>query len=104
MSIIVQPGTRLFSTVCATEMIAVRAPGEEIALTIGGLEPVLSADQRGGQASPVDGHGDGSLVGKRYVNDDHTIELLCTKAGSGSAAIDGAVLAVKDAKPLPASD
>ena len=104
MSIALKPGTRLFSAVCATEMIAVRAPGDEVALTIGGAEPVLSADERDASATPAEGYAEGSLIGKRYVNEDNSIELLCTKAGPGSAAIDGTVLAIKDAKPLPASD
>ena len=104
MSIALKPGTRLFSAVCATEMIAVRATGDDVALTIGGAEPVLSAGDRDESGSPAEDHAEGSLLGKRYVNDDNSIELLCTKAGPGSAAIDGTLLAVKDAKPLPASD
>jgi len=104
MTIALKPGTRLFSAVCTTEMIAVRAPGGEVALTIGGAEPVLSADERDAAATPAEGFADGSVIGKRYVDADNTIELLCTKAGPGSAAIDGVVLGIKDAKPLPASD
>jgi hypothetical protein len=51
--------------------------------------------------APFDG---GSLVGKRYVNEDESIEILCTKAGAGSLSIGDAPLEVKGAKPLPASD
>ena len=40
MSMSIKPGTRLFSAVCSTEMIAVRAPGGEVAITIGGVAPV----------------------------------------------------------------
>ena len=54
--------------------------------------------------SVADGHGGGTLIGKRYVDDGDTIELLCTKAGDGLPAIDGQPLSIKDAKPLPASD
>jgi hypothetical protein len=43
-------------------------------------------------------------VGKRYVDPDESIEVLCTKAGAGSLSIGDAALAVKGAKPLPASD
>ena len=46
----------------------------------------------------------GTLLGKRYVDTDGAIELLCVKAGKGSLAIDGVALQTKDAKPLPSSD
>jgi hypothetical protein len=51
--------------------------------------------------APFDG---GTLVGKRYVNEDESIEILCTKPGAGSLSIGQAALNVKGAKPLPASD
>ena len=46
----------------------------------------------------------GTLLGKRYVDKDGTVELLCVKAGQGALAIDGVALQTKDAKPLPSSD
>lgn len=104
MTMILKPGTRLFSAVCATELIAVKAPTGEINLTIGGATPVLTAADRSGSAAVADGHGGGALMGKRYVDNENTIELLCTKAGEGLPALDGEVLATKEAKPLPASD
>jgi hypothetical protein len=104
MAINLKPGARLFSAVCTTEMIAVKAPGGDSALTIGGTAPVASAAERDGSASIVDGHGGGASMGKRYVDGDNTIELLCTKAGDGVPALDGVLFELKDAKPLPASD
>lgn len=50
---------------------------------------------------PFDG---GSLVGKRYVNEDESLEVLCTKAGDGSLSVGEAELTIKGAKPLPSSD
>lgn len=102
MSLTIKPGTRLYSAVCETQMIAVKAPADAIEITIGGA-PALTeaADASGGVA---DGHGGGTLIGKRYVDDGDTIELLCTKAGEGLPAIGGQPLSIKDAKPLPASD
>jgi hypothetical protein len=47
---------------------------------------------------------EGSLIGKRFAEPDLGIELLVTKAGAGSLALDGVALALKDAKPLPSSD
>ena len=103
MSIALKPGTRLLSAVCATEMIAVRAPGGEVDVTIGGAPPVLGAAERG-DGPVAEGFGGGTAMGKRYVDADETIELLCTKPGDGVPALDGTPLVLKDAKPLPASD
>ena len=104
MSITLKPGTRLFSAVCTTEMIAVKVPAGEAGLTIGGAAPVSSAADRDGTGSVADGHGGGVSMGKRYVDDADTIELLCTKAGDGVPALDGVLLQLKEAKALPASD
>jgi hypothetical protein len=52
----------------------------------------------------MDGADGGTRMGKRYTRDGDDLELLVTKAGRGSLAADGTALAVKDAKPLPASD
>lgn len=100
----VKPGTRLFSAVCSTEMIAVKGPGAPVDLTIGGATPVAAAADRrsGGRVAP--GHGGGALMGKRYVDADDTIELLCTKPGDGVPALGGVLLELKEAKAMPASD
>ena len=45
MSLTLKPGTRLFSAVCATEMIAVKAPADAVDLTIGGA-PALDRGRR----------------------------------------------------------
>ena len=104
MSITLKPGTRLFSAVCTTEMIAVKAPAGEVDLTIGGAAPVSSAADRDGSGQVADGHGGGVSMGKRYVDDADTVELLCTKAGDGIPALGGVPLVLKEAKALPASD
>ena len=102
MSLTIKPGTRLFSAVCDTQMIAVKAPADTIELTIGGAPALIEAAAPGGVVA--DGHGGGTLIGKRYVDEGDTIELLCTKAGDGVPALDGQLMSIKDAKPLPASD
>lgn len=104
MSMTLKPGARLFSVVCPTEMIAVKAPSGEVDLTIGGVAPVASAAERSDSGSVADGHGGGAAMGKRYVDDAGTIELLCTKAGDGLPALNGELLELKEAKALPASD
>ena len=102
MPLNLKPGTRLYSAVCETQMIAVKAPAEAIELTIGGVPALTEAAASSG--SVAEGHGGGTLIGKRYVDDGDTIELLCTKAGDGLPALDGQPMSIKDAKPLPASD
>ena len=102
MSLTIKPGTRLYSAVCETQLIAVKAPADAVEITIGGAPALTEAAAVSG--SVADGHGGGTLIGKRYVDEGDTIELLCTKAGDGLPAIDGAPLSIKDAKPLPASD
>lgn len=104
MAIELKPGTRLFSAVCATELIAVKAPGGAADLTIGGVAPVLSAAERDPAGTVADGHGGGASMGKRYVDAENTFELLCTKPGDGVPALNGVLFELKDAKPLPASD
>ena len=43
-------------------------------------------------------------MGKRYVNPEETLELLCTKPGTGSLGVGDTLLEIKESKPLPASD
>ncbi len=104
MSLSLKPGTRLYSAVCATELIAVKAPADAVELTIGGAPALTDAAERDGSGTVAEGFDGGTLMGKRYVDEGETIELLCTKPGEGSPALDGAPLVLKDAKPLPASD
>jgi hypothetical protein len=104
MAMSLKPGTRLLSAVCATEMIAVRVPAGELEITIGGVAPALAAEDRDVAAGAQAGHDGGALMGKRYVDDADTIELLCTKPGPGVPAVGGALLHVKEAKALPSSD
>lgn len=98
----VRPGTRLQSTVCATEAIVVRGTGGAD-ITCGGAPMVaFGTQERAGE--PDADAAEGSLLGKRYGDADDTLELLCTKAGDGSMALSGVPLTVKVTKPLPASD
>ena len=41
----------------------------------------------------------GTQMGKRYVDADDTIELLCTKPGEGSLGLGDALLTIKESKP-----
>ena len=98
-----KPGTRLRSQACATEVIVVRPPEQAVDVCCGGAPMVPVGDPAGEHALDA-AHQGGTLLGKRYADNDAGIELLCTKAGEGSLSLDGAPLPVKDAKPLPSSD
>ena len=99
---LLKAGGRWSSSVCDTEVIVVKGPENEVSLTCGGVEMV----EAGGDpvSGELDDSGDGAQLGKRYVDEEDTIEVLCTKPGSGSLGVDGKMLELKDAKPLPASD
>jgi hypothetical protein len=99
-----RPGTRLRSLVCSTEVVVVRAPAGEIALTCGGQPMLTPDDPRKADAAPGGADGEGTLLGKRYEDADAGVELLCTKAGAGELAVDGRALVIKGAKPLPSTD
>ncbi len=103
MAIQLKAGTRLRSATDACEVVVVRAPGEPVDLRCGG-HPFLPVDAEVTPASIESGFDQGTQLGKRYSNDDLGLEVLCTKAGQGSISVGETVLAVKGAKPLPASD
>ena len=50
------------------------------------------------------GFDQGTLIGKRYVDAEEKVELLCTKGGKGSLVLNGAPMGIKQAKQLPSSD
>lgn len=95
-----KPGTRLKSAACDTEVMVIRTGGGTIEC---GGSP-MGEEKAAEPASLADVHGNGTLMGKRYVDADGNYELLCVKPGKGSLSVDGVALVTKDAKPLPASD
>lgn len=93
-------GTRLKSVVCDTEVMVIR--GADAVVECGGAP---MAESRPANREAIDpAFGNGTLIGKRYVDAAGTVELLCVKPGQGSLSIGGIALQVKEAKPLPASD
>lgn len=98
-----KPGGRLKSAVCDTQVMVIAAPQGDVALTCGGVPMVdVAAAAPAGSMDPA--HQNGTQIGKRYVNTAGDLELLCTKPGEGSLAVDGTALALKEAKALPSSD
>jgi hypothetical protein len=87
----------------ATTLIVIRAPDADLALTLGGA----ALAEKGASfepATPDPAQQAGTQLGKRYADEALGLELLCTKGGEGTLALDGVPLALKDAKPLPSSD
>lgn len=95
-----KPGTKLKSTVCDTEVMVIR--GTDAVVECGGAPMTEEKPAQLGTLSP-DFTG-GTMMGKRYVDEAGTVELLCVKPGKGSLSIGGVALQIKDAKPLPSSD
>lgn len=97
-------GARYRSQVCDTEFIVVRTLPGDLALTCGG-HPVIDLKAEPAPGLTVESGADaGTEVGKRYTDSSGKLEVLVTKAGKGTLALDGQALPVKETKPLPASD
>jgi hypothetical protein len=98
-----KPGTRLQSTTCDTQVIAVRVPADDIDLRCGGA-PMVAVGEAGDRTEPAAGFDIGTQMGKRYGSDESGLELLCTKPGKGSLSLGDTPIELKEAKPLPSSD
>jgi hypothetical protein len=103
MEIALKPGARLRSVTCTTEVVVVHAEGDG-ELRCGGESMVDIASDENLLHDPVSGFDEGTQIGKRYVDETSSLEVLCTKAGSGSLSLGELRLTLKGAKPLPASD
>ncbi|HEY3697318.1 hypothetical protein [Phenylobacterium sp.] len=100
---VLKPGVRLKSAVCETQVMVIKTDGGEHDVRCGGAEMLeMAADAPGGEVDPA--FAEGSMMGKRYVNADESLEFLCTKGGKGSLSLDGAPILAKQAKALPTSD
>ncbi|NDZ96116.1 hypothetical protein G3I13_04950 [Streptomyces sp. SID6673] len=95
-------GEQLACSTCSTKVVVVAATSEvNPEITCGGT--VLQAAKTVASPAP-DGSQPATLIGKRYVTGDETVELLCTSSGSGSLECNGEAMSLKAAKSLPASD
>ena len=101
-----KPGSRWRSAVCTTQVVVVRAPADEVELVLacGGRAMVPLDDPTSVDTKGPTGDSSGALLGKRYVADALGVEVLCTQPGSGTLTANDTPLAIKEAKPLPASD
>ena len=99
-----KPGSRWRSAVCDTEVAVIRPPRSSLSLQCGGQPMVAVNAERPVGVQLATDHAQGALLGKRYEDEGSGIEVLCTKAGAGSLAVDGTPLIIKAAKRLPSSD
>ena len=98
-------GQKMRSTVCATEIVVVRPPNGPAEITCGGQAMVMAApDAPAPSGAPDPDAAGGTLLGKRYADEELGLEVLCTKPGDGSLGVNGRALPEKSAKPLPSSD
>lgn len=104
MAMALKPGGRFKSAVCDTQVMVVKAPAGEHELCCGGVPMLAATAAAPDGATPDPAHAGETLIGKRYVNEDESLELLCTKGGKGSLSLGATALEVKQAKQLPSSD
>ena len=99
----IKAGSKLACPVCTVELVVVKPPTGAVTLTCGGVEVVEAAADRPG-GGHADAAGEGTLVGKRYADEETGLEVLCAKPGPGTLSADGREVPIKGAKPLPSSD
>jgi hypothetical protein len=103
-----RPGDQLASAGCTARVIVIKAPAQGRPLITCAGRPMLPATASPSASppasAPVPAAGGGTLIGKRYVNADETVELLCTASGAGELRCDGVPMTRRAAKALPASD
>ena len=98
------PGMKLSSAVCDAQVVVVKAPDAEVELGCGGAPMLADGDDAPAGAELDASIGDPPQLGKRYADDELGLELLCAKPGKGALTVNGVVLNIKGAKPLPSSD
>ena len=99
-----KPGTRLRSVVCTTEVIVLKAPRMDVQLECGGKPMGEFGGDMPDTASIDPRYSTGTELGKRYTHPASLLEVLCTKGGKGTLAVDGEALVTQGAKQLPSSD
>ena len=97
-------GLRLKSAVCATQVMVLRAPAMQAEVRCGGVEMIALAEAASADARLDPAQAQGTLIGKRYIDAQDRVEILCTQGGAGSLTFEGVAMTVKQAKALPSSD
>jgi hypothetical protein len=99
-----KPGSRWRSAVCDTEVVVVRSRAVPVTFRIGGAEALPADAGRPAGAKPDAALAGGTALGKRYADEMSGLEVLCTKAGTGTITVDGRRATVMTPRQLPASD
>ena len=86
------------------EIMVVIAPDAELEMTCGGAAMVDAGEAVTPSGEVHPDHAVGVAMGKRYIDEAETLEVLCVKSGDGSLAANGALLLQKDTKKLPKTD
>lgn len=82
--------------------MVLRAPAEELEIMCGGAGMQVGDPPK---PDPLDNEQTGgTLVGKRYTDENEIMEFLCIRGGNGSIAVTGYTIDIKAAKKLPSSD
>ncbi len=97
-----KPGLRLKSAVCDGEAMVIKAI--DVTLTCGGVPMLVDGESAPAGATADPEHMFDCLMGKRYINAEETLEVLCVKPGKGSFGVDGQMVMGKETKKLPSSD
>jgi hypothetical protein len=98
-----KPGSRWASAVDDTEAIVVKAGTAGLSLECGGHPMIPGGTEKPSGLSLDPEMSGGTPVGKRFEHESG-LEVLCTKAGAGTLAVDGKPMPLKESKPLPSSD
>jgi hypothetical protein len=103
VAIRLKAGMRLWSVTDTCQVVVIRAPGVAVDLRCGG-QPFELSEREASLLSIARDFDGGSQIGKRYSDEALGLEVLCTKSGEGAISVGEALLSVKGAKSLPASD
>ena len=74
-------GARLRSAACTAEVVVVKAPIGPVDLRCGGH--AMAEDAVAGTEALDSAEAGGTVLGKRYTDDESGVELLAVKAGDG---------------------
>ncbi|QZS52783.1 hypothetical protein [Rhodococcus opacus] len=97
-------GAKMRSAVCSTEVMVIRAGTGDVTLCCGGV-PMLAPDESTeAVGAPQAGFDAGTVLGKRYIDTESGVEVLCVKPGAGSVSADDRPLELSVPKALPSSD
>lgn len=100
----INAGMRIKSAVCSMEAVVIKAPSAGENILCGGQVMVQMSDAKPDVAPLAQAQHGHALIGKRYVDEESGLELLCSKQGFGALEFEGRELILKQPKPLPSSD